>query len=110
MRRSSKSVLLTPAEMKQADALAVEWGTPSLELMEAAGQAVVNVIERHFDRRPVTILCGPGNNGGDGFVVARLLRSRRWPVRVALHGRRFRPNSDAGINAERFRGEIENAV
>ena len=42
MRRSSKSVLLTPAEMKQADALAVEWGTPSLELMEAAGQAVVN--------------------------------------------------------------------
>ena len=110
MRRSLKSLLLTPAEMKRADALATEWGTPSLELMEAAGQAVVSQIERQFDRRPVVILCGPGNNGGDGFVIARLLRSRRWPVKVALYGRRFRPTSDAGINLERYRGEIENAV
>lgn len=110
MRPSPKSALMTPAEMKRADALAEEWGTPSLALMEAAGQAVVAQIERWFDKRPVTILCGPGNNGGDGFVIARLLRSRRWPVKVALYGRRFRPTSDAGINLERYRGEIENAV
>lgn len=110
MRRSFSSVLLTPAEMNEADAIAVKAGTPILELMEAAGQAVVAEIERRYDRRPVTVLCGPGNNGGDGFVVARLLRSHRWPIRVALYGRRFRPGSDAGINAERYRGEIENAV
>src|SRR5688572_23839571 len=110
MRRSNRSALLTPAEMKRADALAEEWGTPSIDLMEAAGQAVAAEIERRFTPRPVTILCGPGNNGGDGFVVARLLRKHRWPVRVALHGRRFTPASDAGINLERYRGESENAV
>lgn len=110
MDLNPRAMLLTTEETRRADALTAQWGTSTLDLMEAAGQAVAAAIERRYDKRPVVVLCGPGNNGGDGFVIARLLRARRWPVRVALHGRRFRPTSDAGINAERYRGEIENAV
>jgi len=101
-------VLLTPRQMAEADRLAAKAGLSSLALMEAAGKAVADAIEARYSRRPVTVLCGPGNNGGDGLVVARLLRKRRWPVRVALTGRRFRPGSDAGENLERYRGAIEN--
>src|SRR5690349_24926971 len=75
--------ILTTEEMSKADAFAVAHGVPSLALMENAGQVVADAIAVRFKPCAVTVLCGPGNNGGDGFVVARLLDEAGFIVRVA---------------------------
>lgn len=78
--------ILTVAEMGAADRAAIAGGTPGIELMERAGVAVADAIAARFRPRPALVLCGPGNNGGDGYVVARLLMSRGWPVEVRALG------------------------
>ncbi|MDB5594730.1 MAG: carbohydrate kinase, YjeF related protein [Hyphomicrobiales bacterium] len=83
--------LLDPHEMARADALAIAAGHPGMELMERAGAAVAAEAARLTlpDSRAtprVTVLCGPGNNGGDGFVAARLLKARGFVVRLYLLG------------------------
>ncbi len=103
----SRSVLLGVEEMSRADAAAVAAGIPSEQLMEAAGAAVAATVCAHWEPAPVVVLCGPGNNGGDGFVAARHLRAAGWPVRVALLGRVDRLRGDARYNAERWEGEVE---
>lgn len=78
--------LLTTEQMARADRLTIESGVPSLELMESAAAAIARVTSRILQRtsgRRVLVLCGPGNNGGDGYVAARLLRAQRYKVRVA---------------------------
>ena len=100
-------VLLTPAEMGQADELAVKSGVPSLALMENAGLAVVKTIEAHYSTCPILVLCGPGNNGGDGFVVARLLKQKGWPVILTLFGEQERLKGDAKTNMDKWSGQIE---
>src|SRR5262245_34876082 len=90
--------LLTCAEMARADAAAVARGTASERLMEAAGGAVADAVRRRFERQPVAVLCGPGNNGGDGFVVARLLAASGWPVELFLLGRVEDLKGDAKLN------------
>lgn len=97
--------LLRIAEMYEADRLAAEGGCGEEALMEAAGRAVFDEITRRWAERPVTVLCGPGNNGGDGFVVARLLDAAGWPVTVGLLGPPAALEGAAGVNAARWRGE-----
>ncbi|NKC31328.1 NAD(P)H-hydrate dehydratase [Falsiroseomonas selenitidurans] len=95
--------LLTPAEMARADAAAIAGGLPGLRLMEAAGTAVARAIRRRFRPAPTLVLAGPGNNGGDGYVVARLLEQAGWPVAVAALAPPA-PGGDAAAMAARWRG------
>jgi ADP-dependent NAD(P)H-hydrate dehydratase / NAD(P)H-hydrate epimerase len=99
--------LLKVAQMEQADRLTIAAGTPGSTLMQRAGEAVAREIECRFSPRPVTILCGPGNNGGDGFVVARELAESGWPVRVALYGKVQELRGDARFHAQRWTGDVE---
>jgi ADP-dependent NAD(P)H-hydrate dehydratase / NAD(P)H-hydrate epimerase len=98
--------LLTIAEMTAADAAAIAAGIPGIQLMENAGAAVAREAAQRFAPRPTLVLCGPGNNGGDGFVAARHLAGRGWPVRVALLGARERLRGDAATAAEAWHGEV----
>ena len=75
--------LLSNAQMARADQLAAERGVDVDRLMDAAGHAVATVVGARFPRGVILVLCGPGNNGGDGFVAARVLASRGRQVRVA---------------------------
>jgi len=103
----SGGALLTVTEMGRADALAVKAGVPSLALMEAAGFAVAREIRRRWAPCRVVVLCGPGNNGGDGFVIARILRASGWQVTVHLLGDPARLKGDAAANAARWHGQIK---
>ena len=99
--------IVTVAEMYAADRFAGEHGVSSLTLMENAGHAVADEILKRWPPRPMAVLCGPGNNGGDGFVVARLLKARGWNARVALLGDRKALKGDAAAMAAAWTGEVE---
>ncbi|HXC07794.1 MAG TPA: NAD(P)H-hydrate dehydratase [Steroidobacteraceae bacterium] len=103
----NRTALLSVQQMTAADRAAVAAGTSGSLLMQNAGDAVVTEIVRRWSTRPVSVLCGPGNNGGDGFVVADGLAELGWPVRVALLGTREDLRGDARAAAMRWRGGIE---
>ena len=106
--------LLTAAQMRAIEAAAIASGeVTGLELMERAGRGVVEAIFEEWPELKATshravVLCGPGNNGGDGFVVARLLKDWGWEVEVFLYGEPERMPPDARVNFERWRemGEV----
>ncbi|MBI4184584.1 MAG: NAD(P)H-hydrate dehydratase [Proteobacteria bacterium] len=99
--------LLSVEEMGRADAAAIAGGVAGERLMEAAGCAVASAAHRRFAPRPAVVLAGPGNNGGDGFVVARSLAEWGWPVRVALLGDRAALKGDAARAASGWSGPCE---
>jgi ADP-dependent NAD(P)H-hydrate dehydratase / NAD(P)H-hydrate epimerase len=95
--------LLTPAEMARADAAAMAGGVSGTALMEAAGRAVARAARGRFRPCRTLVLAGPGNNGGDGYVAARLLERAGWPVAVAALAPP-RPGGDATAAAAEWRG------
>ena len=97
--------LLSPAEMARADAAAIAAGVPGFTLMQAAGRAVARAAMRRFRPLRTLVLAGPGNNGGDGYVAARLLDQAGWPVAVAALAPP-RPDSDAAQAAAGWHGPM----
>src|SRR5258708_12823273 len=97
---------LTAAEMREVDRLTTErFGIPSLQLMEAAGKHVADAVLREFSPqlpRRVAVLCGKGNNGGDGLVAARYLRAAGVAPRVCLFGNPKAFHRAPGPNPARY--------
>ena len=89
-------IVVTSAEMRALDEWTIAHGTPGHVLMERAGRGATRVLRARLKPRgPVLVVCGKGNNGGDGFVVARLLRRARVPVEVWLVARENEVRGDA---------------
>jgi len=107
--------LLTAAQMRAIEQAAIDSGqVTGLELMERAGRGVVEAVFEEWPELAATshkavVLCGPGNNGGDGFVVARLLKEWGWEVEVFLYGDAGKLPPDAKVNYERWleMGEVK---
>ena len=97
--------LLTVSDMAEADRLAVEGGVPSLTLMENAGRAVAEAVVAHYKPGGVAVLCGPGNNGGDGYVAARHLKTLGWKVWVESVADPATLKGDAAEMFQRWDGE-----
>jgi hydroxyethylthiazole kinase-like uncharacterized protein yjeF len=99
--------LLTTQEMARADALTIAAGTAGYTLMLRAGQAVADAATAMIEPGGrVLVICGPGNNGGDGFVAARLLAGRGHAVELVLLGERERLKGDAALAAADWKGEV----
>jgi ADP-dependent NAD(P)H-hydrate dehydratase / NAD(P)H-hydrate epimerase len=99
--------LLTNAETAAADRLAIAAGVAGSVLMERAGAAVADAVAaRHPAGSRVVVLAGPGNNGGDGFVAARLLAERGYPVHLMLAGEVARLKGDAATAVTKWKGPI----
>jgi ADP-dependent NAD(P)H-hydrate dehydratase / NAD(P)H-hydrate epimerase len=100
-------VLLTNSEMAEADRLTIAGGTPGSVLMEQAGAAVAREAARLLPSHShVAVFCGPGNNGGDGFVAARVLAAQEFTVELGLLGALDRLRGDAGLAAKSWAGTI----
>jgi NAD(P)H-hydrate epimerase len=99
-------IVVTAEQMREMDRLTIQkYGVPSLTLMERAGQTVTQAILQNFARNAkqgVLIVAGKGNNGGDGFVVARLLKKKRIPCEVALLARKDELSPDAAHNLRAY--------
>ncbi|PWU17056.1 MAG: bifunctional ADP-dependent NAD(P)H-hydrate dehydratase/NAD(P)H-hydrate epimerase [Candidatus Rokuibacteriota bacterium] len=106
--------VFTAADMRAVDARAIaDLGIPGPRLMENAGAGATHLIAREFRPirgRRVVVLCGKGNNGGDGFVVARRLKSQGAAVQLFLVGRRQDVAGDAAIARDRWSGRIAELV
>lgn len=102
-----KSEILTVEQSFAADRYAAKNGVSFLALMENAGRAVADEAVKRWSPRKTLVLCGPGNNGGDGLVAARYLKKYGWDVRVAVLGSRANLKGDVAIVAKQWDGSFE---
>lgn len=98
--------IITVEQMHAIDAASAGAGVPTRTLMENAGRAVAEAIVARFTPRATAVLCGPGNNGGDGWVVAQLLKDRGWPVWVETLVARETLKGDTKDAAGQFSGDV----
>lgn len=97
--------ILTAEQMRAAEARAIAAGTPETTLMERAGRGLAEAVRLHVGPREILVLCGPGNNGGDGYVAARYLAAMGYPVTVAALAE---PTADAARWAKsQWNGPVE---
>lgn len=101
-----KHALLSPTQMYQADKLTISAGFAGINLMKNAGAAIANAIIEKLPQQNVLVICGVGNNGGDGFVLAALLKQAGWPVQLALYGKPENIHGDAAIAARAWQFDI----
>lgn len=101
--------VFTVAQMYTADRFAIETGISGAALMEAAGAAVADLVRQRYAGASVLVLCGPGSNGGDGFVAARRLQQAGFDLRVALLGDRATLKADAARAAQTWTGPVVRA-
>lgn len=100
------SEILSTHQMKLAEHAACTGRTTSFTLMQRAGKAVADEIISHYEKQPVLVLCGAGNNGGDGFIAAALLKKKNWAVRAACAVDIYDLQGDAARAAEGWTGEV----
>ncbi|MFZ2029438.1 MAG: NAD(P)H-hydrate dehydratase [Vitreimonas sp.] len=98
--------IITVAQMRAVDAAAAASGAPTLSLMENAGRAVAEAVACRFTPRRTLVVCGPGNNGGDGWVAARVLKEKGWPVSVTSLAARASLQGDAAQAAKMWDSEV----
>lgn len=98
--------IITVAQMREIDGACAAAGVSTRALMENAGRAVAQEVTARFSPRPTAVLCGPGNNGGDGWVAARFLREAGWPVWVETLAPRDALIGDAADAANAWAGDI----
>ena len=99
-------LVVTASQMHAAEQRAMLEGTSGWEMMQRAGQLAAREIGKRFRPRRTLVLCGPGNNGGDGFVIAEALRKAGWPVEVACMVAPSALKGDAKVAAEHYKGDI----
>lgn len=99
--------ILTSAEMKKAEDAAITAGTTAIQLMENAGFAVAQEIMNCVQPSETLVLCGPGSNGSDGFIIAHHLKKNGWPVRVACKVKKTELKGHAAQAAKKWDGAIE---
>ncbi|OBX20363.1 bifunctional ADP-dependent (S)-NAD(P)H-hydrate dehydratase/NAD(P)H-hydrate epimerase [Erythrobacter sp. QSSC1-22B] len=104
----TNDAVLTVEAMRAAEAAAMAAGTSEWELMQRAGQGAADYVWRIAAGRAVTVLCGPGNNGGDGYVIAESLSARGLEVTVVAP---VEPGTDTAARARAsYQGSIQHAV
>lgn len=102
-----RNEIMNVADVAALERLAMSSGTPGILLMERAGRAVADVVLARYPRQDTLVIAGPGNNGGDGFVIARHLEAAGWPVRLALLEGTGGLKGDAAHHSHLWRGAIE---
>ncbi len=98
--------ILSSDQMQKADRLTIEAGTPGFDLMERAGAGVAALVKSTYKGRKILVLCGPGNNGGDGFIAASLLKKAGYAVRVACLVKASALKGDAARAAKGWKGAV----
>ncbi|MBI1215403.1 MAG: NAD(P)H-hydrate dehydratase [Alphaproteobacteria bacterium] len=99
--------VLTAAQMKKADLETIAGGVAAQELIGNAGSGMARVIQDNYPLSRTLVLCGPGNNGADGFIAAARLKAAGWPVRVACLVKTNALKGDAAASAKKWDGEVE---
>ena len=101
------TALLTTVQLTQVNHLAMKSSISGCDLMKNAGRLVAQAIIQRWTPRPVLVMCGPGNNGCEGFAAAQCLAEADWPVRVALLASNDSLRSEAAHHATLWHGSIE---